>query len=77
MDPIQEAVEDIESRESEHKFPHREVAKRFGVDGTTMSRRHQGQQRTSATKANHQKLLSPRQESALAQGEACYRRERW
>jgi hypothetical protein len=75
MDPIQEAIEDIESCESEDKFPYREVAKRFGVDRTTLWRRHQGQQRTSATKANHQQLLSPRQESALAQYiERCTRR---
>jgi hypothetical protein len=67
MDPIQETIENMESREPEDKFLYREVAKRFGVDRTTLLRGHQGQQRTSATKPNHQQLLSPRQESALAQ----------
>jgi transposase-like protein len=61
MDLIQEAIEDVESRKPGDKFSYGEVARKFGVNQTTLSRRHQGQQRTSATKANRQQLLSPQQ----------------
>ncbi|EFQ93377.1 hypothetical protein PTT_09275 [Pyrenophora teres f. teres 0-1] len=45
MDPIEQAIEAIESRESGASFSYREVAKVFGVDRTTLSRRHQGKTR--------------------------------
>ena len=51
MDPIQEAIEYIESREAGDKFSYRQVAKRFGVDRTTLSRRHKGAQPSKATQA--------------------------
>jgi len=44
MTPIQEAIEYIESRESGDEFSYRQIAKRFGVDRTTLSRRHKGVQ---------------------------------
>jgi len=40
MDPIQEAIEDTESRESRDEFSYREVAKKFDINRTTLSRRH-------------------------------------
>jgi hypothetical protein len=43
MDPIQKAIEDIESCEDGAHFSYREVAKRFGVDRSTLARRHKGQ----------------------------------
>jgi transposase-like protein len=65
MDLIQEAIEDIESREPGAKFSYREVAKRFGVDRTTLSRRHQGKQVNYEAQAERQLLLNPHQEHEL------------
>ena len=42
MQPIQEAVEYLKSREAGDNFSYREVAKRFGVDRVTLIRRHRG-----------------------------------
>jgi hypothetical protein len=42
MDLIQEASEYLELREAGDSFSHREVAKQFSVDQTTLSRRHKG-----------------------------------
>jgi transposase len=42
MQPIQEAIEYLESREAGDNFSYREVAKRFGVDRVTLMRRHRG-----------------------------------
>jgi hypothetical protein len=65
MDPIQAAIEAIELREEGASFSYRTVAKIFGVDRTTLSRRHQGSQQSRATKEPHQRALSPQQEQAL------------
>jgi hypothetical protein len=43
MDPIQEAIEEIESSEEGASFSYREVAKKFGISYRTLARRHQGQ----------------------------------
>jgi len=51
MDSIQEAIEYIESREAGDKFSYRQVAKIFGVDRTTLSRRHKGAQLSKAEQA--------------------------
>jgi hypothetical protein len=42
MDPIQKAIEEIESREEGASFSYRQVAKKYGVDRRTLARRHQG-----------------------------------
>ena len=66
MDPIQEATEYIESRESGDKFSYRQVAKIFGVDRTTLSRRHRGAQRPRDTQAaEDRRNLNPQQEDEL------------
>jgi AraC-like DNA-binding protein len=44
IDPIQEAIEYIESRKARDNFSYRQVAKIFGVNRTTLSRRHKGLQ---------------------------------
>ncbi|RYN60260.1 hypothetical protein AA0118_g6522 [Alternaria tenuissima] len=44
MDLIQEAIEYIESREDGDGFSYRQVSKIFGVDRTTLSRRHKEQE---------------------------------
>jgi hypothetical protein len=66
MDPIQDAIEYIESREAGDKFSYRQVAKIFGVDRTTLSRRHQGAQQPWGTEAaEHRRNLNPQQEDKL------------
>ena len=65
MSPIQEAIEYLESRGPGDKFSYRKVAEKFGVNRTTLSRRHQGKQSTYATKGKRQQLLNPQQEYEL------------
>lgn len=40
MDPIEEAIEYLESHEGEEQLSYRQVTKIFGVDRTTLSRRY-------------------------------------
>jgi hypothetical protein len=49
MNPIQKAIEDIESREDGADISCREVARKFGVNRTPLSRRHRGKQRLNAS----------------------------
>ncbi|OAG18892.1 hypothetical protein CC77DRAFT_896587, partial [Alternaria alternata] len=42
MNPIQEAIEEIESREPGDHFTYTEVARRYNIDRRTLARRHQG-----------------------------------
>ena len=66
MDPIQEAIDYIESREARDKFSYRQVAKMFRVDRTTLSRRHKGSQQPRGTKAaEHRRNLNLQQEDKL------------
>ena len=83
MDPIQEAIEDVEPREDGASFSYREAAKKFGVNRTTLSRRHQGLQRPRDEEQRERQLLNPQQEQKLlicihkdALGEAYHRHER-
>ncbi|KAI1672200.1 hypothetical protein L13192_03059 [Pyrenophora tritici-repentis] len=64
MDPIQKAIEDIESREAGASFSYREVAKTWGVNRTTLARRHQG--RNQPHTLAHL-ILHPHQETELLQ----------
>jgi hypothetical protein len=43
MNPIQEAIREIDSREEGATFSYTQVAKKYGVDRRTLARRHQGQ----------------------------------
>jgi transposase len=65
MDPIQEAIEGIESREESADFSYREVAKRFGVSRATLARRHKGITQSNAGGAQQRQKLSPQQEQEL------------
>ncbi|KAF7565281.1 hypothetical protein PtrM4_047150 [Pyrenophora tritici-repentis] len=62
MDPIQKAIEEIESRASGAPFSYSEVAKRHGVGRRTLARRHQGQNQPH-TLAH--RILHPHQETEL------------
>ncbi|KAH8621091.1 hypothetical protein IG631_24256 [Alternaria alternata] len=65
MDPIQEAIEYLESREAGDELSYRQVAKIFGVDRTTLSRRHKGSQGTREAKIANQQRLHPQQEDEV------------
>jgi hypothetical protein len=65
MDPINAAIEAIESRESGASFSYRKVAKQFGVDRTTLSRRHRGASQSQTKYHEHRQLLNPQQEAEL------------
>jgi hypothetical protein len=60
MSPIQEAIEYLELHEAEDDFSYREVVDMFGVDRTTLSRRHQGSQCLNEAMAAAQQLLNSR-----------------
>jgi hypothetical protein len=64
MDPIEKAIEEIESREEGAYFSYREVAKRYNISRATLMRRHRGQTRPCRL-ANL--ALHPQQEEELVQ----------
>jgi hypothetical protein len=75
MEPIQEAINEIESRAPGASFSYRQISKKYGVDRTTLSRRHQGIRRSNAAAHEQQQLLNPQQEEELVRYiEKCTRR---
>jgi hypothetical protein len=51
--------------EEGEQFSYQKVSEKFGVDRSTLARRHQGKQASYAAKAKQQQLLSPQQEFEL------------
>jgi AraC-like DNA-binding protein len=66
MARIDDAVAAIESREEGEQFSPRLIARKFGVNRTTLARRHQGRQASRATQGVNQQLLNLEQERLLA-----------
>ena len=64
MDPIQEAIEEIESRDLEDDFSYQAIAKKFGIDRRALARRHQG---LSTTRNAAHLVLHPEHEAELIQ----------
>ena len=62
MDPVQEAIEYIESREPGDNFSYNKVAAQFGVERSTLARRHQGVQER---KGVSHRILHPEHEAEL------------
>jgi hypothetical protein len=65
MDPILDVIAAINAHEAGDKPSYRQTAKWFGVDRTTLARRHQGKTRSHAGEAQQRMLLSPQQEKQL------------
>jgi hypothetical protein len=65
MDPIEAAIEALESRELGDKTSYNKIAAIYGVARTTLIWRHQGVQHTKETKAFNQQALHPQQEQEL------------
>ncbi|KAF1343437.1 hypothetical protein EJ07DRAFT_186865 [Lizonia empirigonia] len=64
MDPIQKAIEEIESRDPGASFSCSQVAKKYNVGRVTLARRHQGQ--TQPRRLAHLSL-HPQHETELVQ----------
>jgi hypothetical protein len=67
MNPIDAAIEMIESREPGASSSYRAVAKQFKVDRTTLLQRHKGIARSYADAAAYKQLLNTQQELELVQ----------
>jgi DNA-binding transcriptional regulator YhcF (GntR family) len=67
MDPISDAIVDLESREPGAQLSYRACAERWGVSRETLRRRHQGLQDTRAGASQQQQNLSPQQKKELVQ----------
>ena len=67
MDPIQAAIEEIESRGPEEGFSYKKIAAKYNIQRSTLSRRHQGLTSSNQTKKLNQTKLSPQQEDELVQ----------
>ena len=65
MGAIQDAIEAIESREPGEDFTYRNIAKIFGVNRTTLARRHKGSQASQTVILTNQQKLSPEEELEL------------
>jgi hypothetical protein len=65
MDPIQDAIEAINSQPSGESFTYTEVAKIFKVHPETLRRRHQGSQSSCAAYHSNRMHLNPQQELEL------------
>jgi hypothetical protein len=65
MAPIDDAIAAIESREAGEKFTYQSIADQFGVDRSTLSRRHKGCQAPREAEGLNRRLLSPQQELTL------------
>ncbi|KAG9191609.1 hypothetical protein G6011_01526 [Alternaria panax] len=62
MDPIQEAIAEIESREPGDKFSYQQIAKKHGVNRVTLARRHKGETEAYGIR---KRFLHPQHETEL------------
>jgi predicted DNA-binding protein YlxM (UPF0122 family) len=65
MGAMEEALAAIESLGEGKKFTYQEIADRYNVNRSTLSRRHRGVQRSMKEYAVTKQLLSPHQEEEL------------
>jgi hypothetical protein len=65
MDPIQAAIEAIETCASDEDFSYRKVAAQFNVSRAVLARRHQGSTCSHAGAAQQRQKLNPQQELEL------------
>jgi Tc5 transposase DNA-binding domain/DDE superfamily endonuclease len=65
MDPIDEAIEEIESLEPCETFSYMAIAKKYGVVRTTLMRRHKGITASRTTRISNTQKLNPQQEAEL------------
>ena len=67
MDPIQAAINEIESQEPGEDLSYTKIADKYGVERTTLSRRHRGVTTSRAAINNNKRKLDLQQEQELVQ----------
>ena len=67
MEPIDAALAAIDALESGEKLVYAQIAKKHGVEPTTLRRRHQGLTTSRATYHENRRALHPQQEIELIQ----------
>ena len=65
MAPIDEALAAIEALEPEEKLVYQKIADQYGVDRSTLARRHKRVQNSQEVKHSSQQKLTPQQEAEL------------
>ena len=65
MDPIEAAIEAIESLEPGEQFSSRQIARDYHCSRATLARRHQSVSASRSTMAENQQALHPQQELEL------------
>jgi IS30 family transposase len=65
MDPINAAIDEIESRAPGEKFSYTQIAAKHGVVRSTLARRHKGQTSSEQDKKVNQQKLNLQQEQEL------------
>jgi hypothetical protein len=66
MDPIEEAIKEIESLDPQETFLYAEIARKYGVVCTTLMRRHKEIHEPRTTRISKTQLLNPQQEDELS-----------
>jgi hypothetical protein len=67
MAPIDDAIAAIERQELGEEFSYQKYANKYGVNRSTLSRRHRGKSRSKEDYAATKQVLTPAQESELVQ----------
>jgi hypothetical protein len=67
MDPIQEAIADLESQEQGEQLSYSQLAKKWDVNRVTLSRRCKGIQASRASEGINRRKISPQQEVGLVE----------
>ena len=65
MDPIEEAIKDLNSREPGEDSTYTKVAKKYNVSRVTLARRHKGVQESREVESYCRRKLSVQQEAEL------------
>ena len=65
MDPIEAAIEELDSHYYPGKIPYQAIARKYGVVDTTLRRRHRAENEPRSTADSKRQLLTPQQEAEL------------
>jgi hypothetical protein len=65
ISPIDAAIEEIKSLAPGEKFSYRKIAEKYGVEQTTLARRHQAKNQPRLVKSLQQRAVTPAQEQEL------------
>jgi hypothetical protein len=71
MSPIDAAIEEIKSLAPGEKFSYKKIAEKYGVERTTLARRHQAKNQPRSVKNLQQRAVTPAQEQELERRSLC------